>query len=226
MPNTDAFPITPGTGRNVMVDHDLTAPDGTASVDAQGVKMLLGAAQAVSGFVDGRLISGSGVTGGYALFADVRWLAVPIKVTPTVSTTPASSAKDAVGGLMTFSGAARANGGTGRIVKVLIEDKGQQMKALDLVIFNTAPAASTDNAIFAPSDAELAPDLCEGTIRIGEADYADFSTNSLATWVGVLPFKCASGGTGLTGQLVSRSSTGPTYTGTTDIVVTIFVEQD
>ena len=223
MPNDDGFPVTPGSGRKVLVDHDLTAPDGTASVDAQGMKVLLGKAQTVLAFLAGRRVDG-GTTDDddAAAFVDPRLLAVQIKVTPTVSTSPAYTAKDAVGSNMTFAGAARANAGSGVITKVLVEDKGQQMAALDLVLFNTNPAAATDNAIFAPSDAELAPDLCVGVIPIGA--YADFSTNSIATVPCNLPFVCAAGSTSLYGVLVARGT--PTYPGASDIVVTLHILQD
>ena len=215
----DNFAVTPGSGGTVATD-ELTINATAAHV--QRVKMVAGKDGTYVGDVSGRLVDGD--TNASAIFTDVRWLSKQIKVTPTVSTTPAYTAKDAVGSNMTFSAAARANGGTGRITKVVIEDKGQQMKDLSLAIFNTNPAAATDNAIFAPSDAELASDVYMGAIQIGAGMYDDYSTNSAATWTGSLPFVCAAADTALYGVLVARGT--PTYTSTSDIVVTITVDQD
>jgi len=215
----DDVTISAGTGTTIAAD-ELTINAVAAKV--QRIKVVAGKDGTYVGDTSGRLVDGD--TNASALFVDPRPLVVAVKVTPTISTTPAYTAKDAVGALMTFTGVARANGGSGRIVKVTIEDKGQQMKDLDLVVFNVAPAAPTDNAIFAPSDAELSSDLCEGVIALGAGFYADFSTNSIASVAADLPFKCASGSTSITGVLVARGT--PTYTSTTDLVVTILVVQD
>jgi hypothetical protein len=217
----DNIEVLPGTGSTKTVATDERTIGGTPA-HVQRVAQSLGPEGTHTGNQSGRLVDGTASEA--AAYVDPRILAVTVKVTPTVSTSPAYSAKDAVGALMTFAGCARANGGTGRIVRVTVEDKGQQMAALDLVIFSTAPAAPTDNSVFAPSDAELATDLCEGVIPISAGAYSDFSTNSIATVPCSLPYKCASGSTSLTGVLVARGT--PTYTSTSDLVVTIFVEQD
>jgi len=212
--------VTLPASSGIVASDELTINSVLAQV--QRIKVVAGKDGVYGGDVAGRNVDGD--ANASALFVDPRVLVVSYTVTPTVSTTPAYSAKDAVGGLMTFTGVARANGGSGRIVKVVIEDKGQQMASLDLVIFNTAPSAPTDNAIFNPTDAELAPNLCEGVIPISGGSYADFSTNSIANVQANLPFKCAAGSTSLTGVLVARGT--PTYTSTADLLVTVVCELD
>lgn len=142
-----------------------------------------------------------------------------ITVSPTVSVSPAYTAKDAVGGLLTFASAVESASSAGTITSVSIVDKGQQMAALDLVLFNQTFTASTDNAIFAPSDADLLNSV--GVIPISA--YHDFSTNSIGVARNVgLAVKLT--GTSLFGQLVTRDT--PTYTSTGDIQVTIAIKAD
>jgi hypothetical protein len=196
----------PGTGIVVAAD------DIGGGVEAQYVKLMDGA----SGGTD--LLPGTAARG---LSVDPRLKVVRLAVTPTISSSPAYTAKDAVGGLMTFSNAARASGGSIRIEAVQIVDKGQQMKDLDLVLFDRTLTAPTDNAIFAPSDAELA--TCIGVIPVLAGDYADLSTNSVAT-INAVGLSAVLNGTDLFGVLVARGT--PTYTSTTDIVVTLDIAQD
>lgn len=160
-------------------------------------------------------------SGDGAMYVDPRPKSTRIAVTPTVSTTPAYTAKDAVGGLMTFSNAVRASGGSGLLYAVQVVDKGQQMKDLDLVLFDRSITAPTDNSIFNPSDTELTEAV--GTVRISSGDYADFNNNSVAT-VANVGIEFVLNGTDLFGVLVARGT--PTYTSTTDIVVTLTILQD
>lgn len=142
-----------------------------------------------------------------------------ISQTPTVSTSPAYTAKDAVGGLLTFANAARVSGGTLILQTVAIIDNSQQMPVLDLVLFDRTFTASTDNAVFAPSDADLANIV--GVVSL--AAWSDFSTNSVAVRAG-LGLAIKLNGTSLFGQLVTRST--PTFVATSDIVVLIECLQD
>lgn len=191
----------PGTGSPV-------ATDDIGGAHFQKIKLFDATADSTTG----------AVVGARGLEVDPRLKVARIAVTPVVSTTPAYAAKDAVGGLMEFTNAARSAGGSLRIEAVQVVDKGQQMAALDLVLFDRTISAPTDNAVFAPSDAELANVV--GVIPIGS--YADLSTNSVAD----VPVARAVvvNGTSLFGVLVARGT--PTYTSTNDLVVTLTVAQD
>jgi len=142
-----------------------------------------------------------------------------ITVQPVVSTTPAYTAKDAVGGKLTFANAARSSGGSITVQAVVVVDRSQQMPALELVLFDRDFTASNDNAAFDPTDADLA--YCVGVVKIG--DWSDFSDNAVAVRTGIgLAAKLE--GTDLYGQLVTRST--PTFVATTDIVVALHIVRD
>ena len=142
-----------------------------------------------------------------------------ITVQPVVSTTPAYTAKDAVGGKLTFTNAARSSGGSITIQTAVVVDRSQQMPALELVLFDRDFTASNDNAAFDPTDADLA--YCVGVVKIG--DWSDFNDNAVATRTG-LGLAAKLEGTDLYGQLVTRSA--PTFVATTDIVVALDIIRD
>jgi len=144
---------------------------------------------------------------------------VRISQTPTVSTSPAYTAGDAVGGLLTFANAVRESGSSGVLMSVVVIDASQQRPSLELVLFDRTFTASTDNAVFDPTDADLAN--CIGVVAIGS--WSNFSDNSVATVSGVsLPIVL--NGTSLFGQLLTRGT--PTFVATSDISVLCTVLED
>lgn len=151
---------------------------------------------------------------------DSRNRRLKIAQAPAISNGVAYAAKDVIGVLLTFANAARAGVLSGVLESVTIEDKGQQMAAMDLLLFSVTLAPAADNAIFAPTDADLA--TCIGAVPILVGDYKDLSTNSVAHVRPAMPYVLA--GTSLFGVLVSRGT--PTYTSTGDIVVTAIIRQD
>jgi hypothetical protein len=167
--------------------------------------------------VAGRTVDGD--SNASALYVDQRAKVVRLSATPTVSTSPAYTAKDAVGGVMSFANAVRASGGSARLEAVQVVDKGQQMAALDLVLFDSNPGGTfSDNTAFDPTDADLSTVVA--VIPIGS--YADFNDNSVADVPVSRSIVLA--GTTLYGALVTRGT--PTYTTTSDIVVTLTLVQD
>jgi hypothetical protein len=204
----DNVAITAGTGTTI-------ATDDSGTEHYQEVKIMAGADGTFTGDVAGRTVDGGT---GAALFTDVRPKAVRLSVTPTIST-GIYAAKDAIGGLMTFSNAVRASGGSGVVMAVQVTDKDQELRAMDLFLFDRSITATTDNAIFAPSDTEMTQ--CVGVIPIGA--YADTSTNAVA-YANNVGLAFVANGTDLFGQLVARDT--PTFTATSDIVVTLTIYQD
>lgn len=154
------------------------------------------------------------------LLVEHRDRRVKVAVTPAISNAAVYAAKDAIGGLFNFAGAARAGILSGVLESVVIEDKGQQMAQMDLVLFSATFTAPTDNAIFAPTDGELA--TCIGFVPILTADWKDFSTNSVAMVKPDLRYVLA--GTSMYAALVSRGT--PTYTSVGDLVVTLTFRTD
>jgi hypothetical protein len=150
-------------------------------------------------------------------------LQVNISQTPTVSTSPAYIAGDALGGLLTFANAARLSGGSGVISAVTVLCKTAALvPAIDLYLFNQTMTPTTDNSPFAPSDGDMAN--CIGVIPISNwAAETASSVNSIATRFAVgFPFLLT--GTSLFGQMVTRS--GFTAGGTTDFVIGLQISQD
>lgn len=206
----DNVAITAGSGTSI-------AADDISSVMYQRIKVVAGADGTATGDVAGRTVDGGS---GAALYVDTRAKVVRLSATPTVSTSPAYSLKDAIGGVMTFSNAVRASGGTARIETVQVADKGQQMAPLDLVLFDRNPGSGTftDNAAADPTDTELG--YVVAVIPVGS--YADFNDNSVASApVGV---SVVLNGTDLYGVMVSRGT--PTYASTSDVTVTLTILQD
>ncbi len=78
--------------------------------------------------------------------------------TPTVSTTPAYTAGDVVGGKQTFASVFRTGVGSGILQSLSIIDKSSQAAGMVLTFFSADPSASTftDNAAFAINAADMA----------------------------------------------------------------------
>ena len=93
------------------------------------------------------------------------------------------------------------------------------------MFFNQTFTPTADNALFDPSDADLAN--CIGYVDVAATDYADFVDNSVAAKASGLrmPFDydLATAGTSLFAQMVVRST--PTYTAVGDITITITVRR-
>lgn len=141
-----------------------------------------------------------------------------ISQTPTISTS-AYAAKDAIGGLLTFANAVRSAGWTGHIQTAIIVDKDGELAPIDLVLFDQTFTAPTDNAVFDPTDAELANVIAV----IPFSNYAEFNDNAVCSRSGLgIAFKAE--GTSIFGALVSRST--PTWTGTSDLIVILEIVQD
>jgi hypothetical protein len=150
-------------------------------------------------------------------------LQVNVAQTPTVSTSPAYTAGDALGGLLTFANAARLSGGSGVIQGLTLMCKTPALvPAVDLYLFNQTFTSTADNAAFAPSDGDMAN--CIGVIPITNwAAETASSVNSIATRF-ALGFPFLLTGTSLFGQMVTR--TAFTAAGTTDFVATLMIAQD
>lgn len=202
----DNIAVTPGSGTNI-------ATDDAGGAHYQIMKLADGTADSTT------LIPLAGTLAN-GLYVDPHRLMVRVQQTPTISASAIYAAKDAVGGLLTFANAARVSAGSGTVVGVQIMDKDQERADLDLLLFDRTITAPTDNAAFDPSDTEIG--YCTGTVRILAGDYADLNDNSVAHVSCDVPFVL--NGTSLFGALVVRST--PTYTATSDIVVTLTIRQD
>jgi hypothetical protein len=205
----DNLEVSSGTG--TIVGTDLIG-----GVHYQRVKVCLGLDGAYSGDLDGTPTRGA--------YVDPRVLQARIVVTPTISTTPAYTTGDCLGGLMTIANAARATGGSGVITSIVVLDKTQAQRApIDLVFFDRTVTVQGDNTAFAVSDADMAN--CLGVLAIGayNTPWPGTPANAVSTFSGVgMPFVL--NGSDLFCQAVVRGT--PTYTTTSDLVFAFTVMKD
>lgn len=164
----------------------------------------------------------AGGTSSDAIPVSPRYKRSRLSVTPTVSAGAIYASGDAVGGIMTFSNAARSSGGSGVIRGVTVVDKDQELAALELVLFDQTIAGTvTDNAAFDPTDADLANLI--GWLKVtATTGYLSFADNSAAFVQCEIPYVCNA--TSLFGALVTRGT--PTYTATSDISVILTCDLD
>lgn len=144
---------------------------------------------------------------------------ITVSQTPTV-TAGAYSANDAVGGLLTFAAAALGTGLGGVVKDVLILDDAGQDAEMELWLFDQTFTAMSDNAAWAPSEADLRNLVC----IISTTDGAWFAagTPSAAMVEANQRYDCT--GTSLFGQLVTRGT--PTFAATDDVSVKIGLLRD
>lgn len=199
----------PGTGTVV-------AADDISSVWYQRVKLVDGTADSSA------VIPGSAERG---LTVDPRPLVARIQVTPTI-TNGAYTSGDCVGGLMTITGAARANGGTGTLLSLVVLDKTQAQRApMDLLFFDSAVTSAGDNAPVAFSDGDMAHLLGIVPLPLYNAAWPGTPLNSVSAVHGIYMAYVLDGGTSdLYCQAVLRS--GPTYTSTSDLIFSFTVQKD
>ena len=161
----------------------------------------------------------SAITAGETHIGTVTTGGISISVTPVITDASAYSAKDAVGGEMTFANAARLAGGQGVINSVTIADNDDEKAGLELWLFSATVAEAADHSPMDFTDAELL--TCVGVIPISTADYFSIADNGVACLRGIgLQFKCAA--TSLFGQLKCTGT--PTYTAHDDLTVTLGIE--
>jgi hypothetical protein len=158
-----------------------------------------------------------------------------IVVTPVVSTTPAYSAGDQVGGLNVIPNAAHDSGGVVLLQSISVIDKGKQKAALTCFFFDDLPTiASIDNGAFDLTDAQMALS-CIGFVLIPSANYQDSSSNSIATVAncglmlktnaGNNAVPIPSGATKTSLWCVLMTTGTPTYVSTDDLRVKFGFEQ-
>lgn len=171
------------------------------------------------------LLTGIILAAGEAHVGAVGGHTVTLQQTPTVSTSPAYTAGDAIGGKISFTSAVRAaSPGSGMIHSIGISDLAKQDSAIDIIFFSADPSGTTftDNTALDIADADLTKII--GIKKLVATDYSDFADNACACVGNVgLPFKLASGTT-LYACLIARGT--PTFASTNDITVTLGVFQD
>ncbi len=165
--------------------------------------------------------TGIGVSDAPGSLAEIQMRAegTTVSQTPTV-TAGAYAANDAVGGLLTFANAARVTGGGGVVKNVIILDDAGQDAAMELWLFSVTFTAMSDNAAWAPSEA----DLRNLVVIVNTADGAWFAAGTPSAARIEVSQRYDLTGTSLFGQLVTRGT--PTFAATDDVSVKISLLQD
>jgi hypothetical protein len=144
-----------------------------------------------------------------------------IKDTTAVSTSPAYSAGDAVGGKRTISNAL-LTAHTGVLESVTILDRANQKAGMTLFIFDADPSAATitDNAafVFSTDDVKVI-----AQVNIASSDYVTTNSKAIAQKTG-LGIALKGGATTLYAALVTTST--PTFAATTDVQLEYGILQD
>lgn len=136
--------------------------------------------------------------------------------TITVSTTPAYSVGDAVGGLITLSNAVRASGLRAFIRSLFILDTSNVKNAFELLFFNANPSSSTitDNAAFVLHSSDTAKLIQR--VSVAASDYVTLDTKGMArVWVGDEPVTPTTGRDLYMAIVIPASGGTPTYAATT-----------
>jgi len=217
---------TTNTNLGAVADAAVTNPASSASLIAatKGVLTAVNkipsvgqaaAAASVPVVIASDQIAGLNNVGGYT---------VAIKDTTAVSTTPAYTAGDAVGGKRTITGALRTSNGSGILESIQILDRANQKAAMELFIFDSNPAAATitDNAAFVFSTDDL---KVLAHVTIAATDYITINSKAVATIKGLgIALKGADSSTSLYAALVTTGT--PTYAATSDVQLIYGILQD
>lgn len=139
-----------------------------------------------------------------------------ITINPTVSTSPAYTAGDAVGGKETLTSAVRVSGGYVELDSIEVIDRSNQKPALTILFFDSDPSAATitDNAAFV-----FSTDISKlvAQVLIAQADYTTTNSIGVACIGAIKKVIKASGSANLFAAVVTTGT--PTFAGTTDITI-------
>lgn len=176
------------------------------------------AALGTAGTPSSDVISTQGISGGYPMpFISVGSTLVP---TVTVSTTPAYSVGDNIGGLITLTNAVRASGTRAFLRSVFLLDTSNQKNAIDLLFFNASPSSSTftDNAAAVLHSSDYAKLIRR--VSIAATDYTTIDSKGIADIIASDRSLTPASGTSLYLALVIPSNGGtPTYATTSALTL-------
>ena len=162
---------------------------------------------------------------GSNVIGQVGGTTLSVTVTPTV-TVGAYSVGQCVGGLMTFTAAARSGGpGSGLVQSAVISDASGQDSAIDVVLFSANPSNSTftDHTACAIANADLPKVI--GTIAVSDCHLLGTSAPGVCqAQQQAMPFSLGSGNTTIWAVNIARGT--PTYTATSNIADRLGVLSD
>jgi len=141
-------------------------------------------------------------------------------VTPVISTGIYASG-DAIGPIQSILKAVSSSDQSGIISSFVISDEDGQDAPLDVIIFESSVTGGSDNAAYAPSQAEVNASV--GAFSVLAGDYIAAGALSIATVKPAFEFQFDQSTT-LFFQLVSRGT--PTYSATDSLQLKFVIDQD
>jgi hypothetical protein len=151
-------------------------------------------------------------------------------ITPTIDTALYATG-DRLGSVMTFTGAALANGGAGKIVNAVLTSRDTEAPVIELWLFQVSPTmANADNGVFDLTDANLEAGILLGVIEFVSYYKTSAGEVSIGQMRGAalggtpLPYKCGAAATSIYGIMCIRSAS--TYATTTDLIVTLTMDRE
>lgn len=143
--------------------------------------------------------------------------------TLTVTASSPYSIGDCVGGLISYTTAARIAGGAGKIIGVLLSDKAIQNALYDILFFDANPTLSTftDKNTAALSASDISKLI--GSVSV--LSYRDTAGQSFSKLDTNLPFKLASGQIVYAAVVIRGDGAVPTYATIGDIFTKIWISQ-
>lgn len=163
------------------------------------------------------------IAAGENVIGKVGGVSASITPTITVSTTPAYTAGDSIGGKITLANAVRVSGGTALLASVMILDRANQKPAGTILIYNADPTAATltDNAAVVNSTDDL---KVIAAIPVAATDYVTINGKAYANPSFDAKVVKAASGTSLFASFTT--TTTPTFAVTTDWQMTFGLAQD
>jgi hypothetical protein len=163
------------------------------------------------------------LTAGESHIGEVGGNSDIISPTVTVSTSPAYTSGDVVGGKLTLTGAVRTAGKAVVLQNISIKDNANQKPVGNILIFDSDPAAATttDNAAFAYST-DFGKQIAR--IPVVAADWDTINGKASATLPNLGRVLKAASGTTLYAVFVATST--PTFAATTDVTITFGLLRD
>ncbi|HNP70951.1 MAG TPA: hypothetical protein PKK15_07585 [Kouleothrix sp.] len=167
-----------------------------------------------------------GVAGGVPAPTQAGGYTTTVAPTITVSTSPAYSAGDLVGGKLTLPSIVRTSGGTALLQSLLLRDTSNQKAALELIIFDSDPSSTTftDNGALS-IHANDAPKIIR-RISIAASDYVTIGTVAYADVGPIGKVLKSASGVDLYACLVAPAGSTPTYATTAALSLAVGALQD
>lgn len=224
--NIGAINGTPISGTSLpvtMVSGEDTATTTGAVADAAVAAGAAGTISAKLRAISRDLIANIVLAAGENHLGEVGGKTAMITPTITVSTTPAYSAGDSIGGKITLTGALRVSGGTGVLQSLTLLGRSNQKFAGTLQIYNADPAAATltDNAALVNSTDDL---KIIANIPVAASDWVTINSKAFASLRNLGAVLKAASGTSLYASFTL--TTTPTFTATTDVQMIFGILQD